>query len=161
MTLAQNKGMNPIDAWNNTQVYLLNALANAYGELFIVQSFHAFIMKLESEDLKTNKDTKEAMIKLYQLFCLSRIEQDLGTFRDGDYLTTEHGDMVRQLIIQLCSELKRHIVPIVETFYPGDEMMDSMIAPSNGDLYGSIVNKIYGAPKAFERIGNWHLFHQK
>jgi hypothetical protein len=57
--------------------------------------------------------------------------------------------------------LKKHIIPIVETFYPGDEMMDSMIAPGNGDLYGSIVNKIYGAPKAFDRIKNWKEIYQK
>lgn len=40
-------------------------------------------------------------------------------------------------------------------------MMDSMIAPGNGDLYGSIINKIYGAPKAFDRIKNWKEIYQK
>lgn len=95
------------------------------------------------------------MQKLYQLYCLTRIEQDLGTFRDGDYLSSEHGDITKNEIIKLCGELKRHIIPLVETFYPGDEMMDSMIAPGNGDLYGSIVNKIYGAPNTFGKIKNW------
>jgi hypothetical protein len=62
---------------------------------------------------------------------------------------------VRNSIIRLCGELKRHIIPLVETFYPIDELMDSMIAPGNGDLYGSIVNKIYGAPKVFHKTPNW------
>ena len=69
--------------------------------------------------------------------------------------------MVKGLVIQLCGELKRHIIPVVETFYPGDEMMDSMLAPANGDLYGSIIRKVYSAPQAFERIKNWQLFYQK
>jgi hypothetical protein len=63
--------------------------------------------------------------------------------------------MTKNLIIKLCGELKRHIIPLVETFYPGDELLDSMIAPGNGDLYGSIVNKIYTAPKTFERSSAW------
>lgn len=138
--------MSQLDAWNQSQVFYLNSLAKAFGELFVVQQFHALVTKIDSDDLKTNKDTKEALSKLYQLFCLTRIEQDLGTFRDADYLTSEHGDMVKQLIIRLCGELKRHIIPVVETFYPGEEMMDSMIAPANGDLYGSIIRKVYGAP---------------
>jgi hypothetical protein len=34
-----------------------------------------------------------------------------------------------------------------------------MIAPADGDLYGSIINKIYTAPKAFERISNWKTLY--
>jgi len=45
--------------------------------------------KLEKDQLKTNKDTKDALTKSYQLFCLTKIEADLGTFRDGDYLSSE------------------------------------------------------------------------
>ncbi len=91
---------------------------------------------------------------------MTRIEADLGTFREGDYLSSDHGDIVKNVIVRLCGELKRHIIPLVETFYPGDEMMDSFLAPGDGDLYGSIINRVYTAPKAFERIKNWQLLYQ-
>jgi Acyl-CoA oxidase len=95
------------------------------------------------------------MILLYQLHCLSRIEADLGTFRDGDYLSSEQGELVKQTILTLCQKVKRHAIPLVETFYPGDEVFDSMIAPGNGDLYGSILNRIYYSGDAFGKIKNW------
>lgn len=90
---------------------------------------------------------------------MTAIEVDLGTFRDNDFITSEHGEMIKKQIIKLCSSLKRHMISLVDTFYPGDEMLDSFLAPSDGDLYGSIINKIYTAPKAFERISNWRSLY--
>ena len=91
----------------------------------------------------------------FELYCLSCIENDLGTFRDNDFLSGEHGEMVKKLILSHCGKLKKHMISLVENFYPGNEMFDSFIAPADGDLYGSIINKVYTAPKAFERISNW------
>lgn len=79
----------------------------------------------------------------------------MGTFRHGDFISSEQGIMIKNLIITICSDLKKHIIPIVESFYPDENMIDSMIAPSNGDLYGSIVNKVFTAPQVFERSQNW------
>jgi len=100
------------------------------------------------------------MNQLFSLYCLSAIEVDLGTFRDGDFLTSEHGEMVKKCILKLCGSLKPHMISLVDTFPPDDEQMDSMLAPTNGDLYGSIINKIYTAPKAFERISNWRSLYE-
>lgn len=99
---------NPIVAWNNTQAFYLNSLAKAFGELFTVQQFTHFINllnsgKIEELDLpQTNDDTKEALNLLYQLFCLTTIEADLGTFRDGDFITWEQGEMIKKNILKLC-----------------------------------------------------------
>ena len=41
-----------------------------------------------------------------------------------------------------------------------EEMTDSMLAPQDGDLYGSIIRRIYSGPKAFERISNWKELYQ-
>ena len=85
----------------------------------------------------------------------------MGNFRDGDYLTSDHADIIRSSIVRICADLKRHIIPLIETFYPGDELLDSFLAPGNGDLYGSIINKVYTSPNAFERIKNWQMIYQK
>lgn len=63
--------------------------------------------------------------------------------------------MIKQIILKLCSQVKRHAIPLVETFYPGEEVFDSMLAPANGDLYGSILNRIYYSGKSFDRVANW------
>jgi hypothetical protein len=117
--------------------------------------FHRHLKKLQTGEAKSNEDTKECMNLLFKLHCLTRIEADLGTFRDGDYLTSEHGEWVKESILEICSKLKRHVISLTDLFYPYDDMMDSMIAPGDGDLYGSIVNRIYHSGDAFERASNW------
>lgn len=136
-------------------MFYLHNLSKSYGELFAVLCFYNFIQKLRSGEIKTNEDTKECMILLYQLHCLTRIDADLGTFRDGDYLSSDHGDMIKQTILSLCGKVKRHAIPLVESFYPSEELFDSMIAPGNGDLYGSILNRIYYSGNSFGKIRNW------
>lgn len=84
-----DKTVHPLDAWNDTQVFYLHSLSKSYGELFGVMQFFKYIQKIKSGELKTNEDTKECLFLLYKLHCLTRIEADLGTFRDGDYLTSE------------------------------------------------------------------------
>jgi hypothetical protein len=43
------------------------------------------------------------------------------------------------------------MIALVDTFQPSEALLDSMLAPADGDLYGSIINKIMTSPKAFER----------
>ena len=68
--------------------------------------------------------------------------------------------MVKELILKVCGAMKKHVIPIIETFVPSDDMMDSFIAPADGDLYGSIINKVYTSPKAFERTKIWRRFYE-
>ena len=156
-----DKSVHPLDAWNDTQVFYLNNLSKSYGDLFGVLCFFNYIKKIRSGEIKTNDDTKDCMITLFQLHCLTRIEADLGTFRDGDYLSSDQGELIKSLILDLCSKVKRFAIPLVDSFYPGDEVFDSMIAPGNGDLYGSILNRIYYSGDAFGKIKNWEECIQK
>lgn len=43
---------------------------------------------------------------------------------------------------------------------PSEELFDSMIAPLDGQLYKSVVNRIYNAPEAFSRIPTWKELYQ-
>lgn len=53
------------------------------------------------------------------------------------------------------------MVALTYGFSPSEDMMDSMIAPLDGDLFNSVVNRIYSAPKTFERSENWRELYQK
>lgn len=87
---------------------------------------------------------------------MTKINDDLGTFRDGDYLSNDQADLVKQTILVLLGKVKRHALSLVETFYPGEEIFDSMIAPANGDLYSSIISRVYQSGKAFDRAPNFN-----
>jgi hypothetical protein len=44
---------------------------------------------------------------------------------------------------------------------PFEDLFDSMLAPNDGNLYKSVVNRIYNAPNAFSRIANWKELYSK
>lgn len=49
------------------------------------------------------------------------------------------------------------------TYYmsPSEDLFDSMLAPKDGQLYKSVVNRIYSAPGVFERIETWKDLYEK
>jgi len=51
--------------------------------------------------------------------------------------------------------MKRFAATIADSLPPKDEYLDSMIAPADGDMYGSIVNRLYNLPGTFSRYKNW------
>ena len=96
---------------------------------------------------------------LFQIFALSRIIADIGTWRMNDYLSSEHAEMIMEILPTKYDALKRHVAKITDSFYPPEELMDSFLAPDDGDLYGSIVNRIMTAPNCFERHPDWRSFY--
>ncbi len=146
----------PWDAWNATQPFYLKDLALAVGELFVVQEYHSFLMNQLTG--APNPDTAEALNLCFQIYCLTKILKDIGTFREHDFLTTEHYQIVRDCLPPMYGSFTRHVGKILDSFYPPEEMMDSFLAPTNGDLYGHIVDRLMTAPKTFERHPNWKSF---
>lgn len=51
--------------------------------------------------------------------------------------------------------MKRFSVSLADTMMPVEQLMDSMLAPNDGELYKSIENKIYSSPNVFSRIPIW------
>lgn len=79
-----------------------------------------------------------------------------------NYLKGEiHVNFVKNQIKHTMAKLKRHMVALTYAMEPREELFENMIAPKDGDLYRSVVQKIYTAPKAFERINDWKELYQK
>lgn len=134
-------------------------MALAYGECTLVHFDCVFLSKIQSKEKKDflvlKPDTKEIFNLMFQLTTLHRITKDMGVWFEHGYFTPDHGDMIRDHIKLVLSKMKRFAIGITDTMRPGDELLDNMLAPNDGDLYKSIQNKIYSTPKVFERISNW------
>ena len=74
---------------------------------------------------------------------------------EAEYFDAHHANLIRNGIRHLLSSMKRHAVALTYAYYPLEEHNDSFLIPANGDLYNNIVNTVYTAPKAFERISTW------
>ena len=67
-----------------------------------------------------------------------KIQSDIGTWYENGYLTSDQGEMIRNEIKNILKNMKKFAVSVVDTMLPCDELLNSMIAPSDGDLYKSI-----------------------
>ena len=58
--------------------------------------------------------------------------------------------------------MKRFSATIADFLSPYDKYLDSAIAPKNGNLYDSLMSKIYASPDAFSRYSGWkEIVHPK
>jgi hypothetical protein len=64
--------------------------------------------------------------------------------------------MIREEIKNTLCNMKRFTVALSDTFHlPEEALVDVMIAPNDGNLYGNIVKQLYSSPGVFQRISNW------
>lgn len=56
---------------------------------------------------------------------------DLGIFRDNNYMSSDQAKMVRQLVRNLCSELRTEAVSLVDAFMFPDWVLDSQVLKVN------------------------------
>ena len=106
-------------------------------------------------DASVNSDTKEATLLMLRLWVLNTIYADIGTWLEVEYFNSHQVQLIREAIAVTCLKFKRHAVAYTYSFNPSEDVLDSMIAPSDGNLYKSIVQRTYSSPNAFDRIGNW------
>ncbi|CDW72715.1 peroxisomal acyl-coenzyme a oxidase 3 [Stylonychia lemnae] len=155
----QDQDTHPLDAWNDTQVFFMHDLARAYGDLMVVSDFKEQAEKISIQT--KNADTIEGFNLLFKLDALTRINQNIGTWLEVNYLNADHAQSVRKQIKSCLQDLKRHIIQLTYGMAPSEELVDSMIAPNDGNLFESIVSRVFTAPKAFERTEHWRELYQK
>jgi len=85
---------------------------------------------------------------LGSLYALTRIQIDLGTFRDYDYISSTQAQLLRKEIINLCSILKDQAVSLVDAVAPPDWVLYSPIGRSDGQVYKHLYDHVmYNQPR--------------
>jgi hypothetical protein len=155
--LGENK-IDSIDAWNQVQPFYIQELSKAYANLFIItESINRIsaLVKGTDKSVEVNEDTKESLLLILKLDALTQIHKDIGTWLEAEYFDAHQVQMIRDTINKTMEQFKRHAVAFTYALMPVEDQLDSMLAPQDGELYKSIVSRMYNAPRAFERIENW------
>eukprot|EP01097_Dermamoeba_algensis_P003996 TRINITY_DN2677_c0_g1_i2.p1 TRINITY_DN2677_c0_g1~~TRINITY_DN2677_c0_g1_i2.p1 ORF type:complete len:100 (-),score=31.74 TRINITY_DN2677_c0_g1_i2:87-386(-) len=63
------------------------------------------------------------------------MERDIGFFREQDYLSAEQAKYVRRGIMELCTQIRRHAVVMVDAFNIPDYVLGSQLASYDGNVY--------------------------
>ena len=98
----------PFDSWNTLQPHYLGKLWRFLGEIFCTR---ALLSKLKLID---HQPTQQALTVVHDLYCVTRIINDIGVFRENDYITSEQFKLLRDRSTELCAELTLHSIKLTD-----------------------------------------------
>jgi acyl-CoA oxidase len=113
-------GMDSFDAFNQCQFHLVNA-AFAYVERVILEQFQTQVNRT------ADPGCQAVLRKLCQLHALSQIEKNKGWYLEHDYMAGVKTIAIRKLINQLCWEIRKEAVPLVDAFQIPDVLLSAPI----------------------------------
>jgi acyl-CoA oxidase len=116
-----DSGLDPYDAFNVVQHQMID-VAQAYLERVVLEQFQEAINTIE------DKNTKEVMLKLYQLYALSQIEKNKGWYLEDGYMEAVKTKAIRKMVNQLCWEIRPDAVSLVKAFDIPDSCLAAPIA---------------------------------
>ena len=118
-------GMNSYTAFLRSQMHLLE-LANAFVEVNVLEKF------LEQIDATEDAKLKKSLKQLCDLYALHTIESHKGWFLEVDYMAGGKAKAIRRMVDDLCAEVKKDALCLVEAFGIPDDLLAAPIAVKKG-----------------------------
>ncbi len=114
-------GMDSFAAFIEVQDHLL-ALANAYAQRLVLESFQAAVEGAEDDELK------ELLGSVCALFALWHVEQDRGWFLEQHYIDAAKAKAIRKEVNALLGQLRPYAVSLVDGFGIPNTLLAAPIA---------------------------------
>jgi acyl-CoA oxidase len=102
-------GLDAFDAANIMHPHMLQ-IAYSYLDRVVLEQFRLKI------DTVSDAALKEALLKLYNLFALNKIEENKSWYLEQGYMDGVKTKAIRKLVSQLCWEIRQDAVPLVNAF---------------------------------------------
>eukprot|EP01133_Synstelium_polycarpum_P017871 gene17871-21310_t len=104
-------------------------------------SFQAWNMTHSIKETK-DKELRDVLKKLCQLYTLTRIRADFEFYRNTNYLKKGKAIAISKLVSSLSLELSHHALVLVDGFGNEEALNDSPLGQLHGDLYENICSKV-------------------
>ena len=116
----------PFDAFVDVQDHLVD-LAHAEAERVVLDRFTEAIEEVDEE-----ADCRESLVRLRELFALSRIEADLDWFLEAGYVTSAKARALRGVVNDICDEVRPQAEALVNAFGIPESCLAAPIATQDG-----------------------------
>ncbi|CAG5089890.1 Similar to ACOX3: Peroxisomal acyl-coenzyme A oxidase 3 (Pongo abelii) [Cotesia congregata] len=152
----KSKGLDSFAARSKAQVYCAGTLSRAFGEMIILKYCTTRIDKVINS-IPSNESLKVVLEKMMLLYSLSCLEKHLATFYRGGYCAgPQMTDLIRESILNLCSELKPEAVAIADALAPPDFVLNSILGMSDGRVYERLEEVFKFNTGGMERADWWY-----
>jgi acyl-CoA oxidase len=142
-------GKPPMEIWNGMQVYYMQNTAKAFTELYMLNEFKGRLTECGHEG------TRKVFEKLYELYGYNKIEKDATLLFEIGYINQKDLAIVRERVVTLCRELKDEAIGIIDALAMPDELLNSAIGSTNGDIYNNFISALWAAPQTFDKPAYW------
>uniref|UniRef100_T1J6M8 Acyl-coenzyme A oxidase n=1 Tax=Strigamia maritima TaxID=126957 RepID=T1J6M8_STRMM len=144
-------GSSIIDAFNTTHTYHGKSLAIVFSEFLIIRCYF--------DVLTTNqppKDCAPVLLDLGMLYAFWSLERHLIYFCKGNYFPANSGiEAIRNNVSTLCLRIKNESIALVDAIAPPDEILNSVLGSSDGQIYKRLVSYFLTGGKNLQRPHWW------
>ena len=151
LSLQENasKSSDMTEAWNNSQVFLIQDLGHAYGELMMATELFKFALSVGNECQETGK----IVGKFAVLFAIDRIVANVSGYLNGA-LNLGQEKILRDFLLQLCSELSFCAIKVADALAAPDEIIDSVLGNRDGQAYARMIQAVEKEPGCY-KVPKW------
>ncbi|XP_050545709.1 peroxisomal acyl-coenzyme A oxidase 3-like isoform X3 [Daktulosphaira vitifoliae] len=151
LNLLKAQGLCSFTRRNESQMFYARDLSIVFAEYLILKQF---IETTSSTDLD---DTHRIILhKLASLYGFWSIEKHLSLMYEGGYISGPLASMIiKESIIDLCSNLKNESVTLADALAPPDFILNSVLGASNGKIYKNLKNHLFEDKSTFARPSWW------
>ncbi|XP_054269521.1 peroxisomal acyl-coenzyme A oxidase 3-like [Macrosteles quadrilineatus] len=145
------QGKDAFTAKNDSQVFFARTLSIAYVEHYILWKFSERVDS-QAED----PSIQQVLKKLAALYGVWSLERHLATLYQGGYAVgPQPVVLLREAILQLCSQLKPEAVALADVIAPPDFILNSVLGRSDGNVYKNLQSSLFQNKNTFERPSWW------
>ena len=144
-----SKVQEPVDAWHASQVFLIQDLGLAYGEMMMASEFFNLASQIKADCPETGL----VIEKLALVFAIDRILASISVYLEGA-LHHSQEKILKEVLLKLCDELAFSAVKVVDALAAPDELLGSVIGASDGQAYQRMIEAVEKEPGCY-KIPNW------
>ena len=109
-----------------------------------------FIRRIEEN---TDSTLKPALDRILHLSALHFLDKHLLIFYQGGYFNSDKPvTLIRETILELCSQMKNDAIALVDALAPPDYVLNSSLGDSSGNAYKKLYNSMIQSKESLEPI---------
>jgi acyl-CoA oxidase len=139
-------------AWNKNQTELVR-LADVHAWRYTLVVYQRGI-----EAHKDKQSEYAMLVKIGQLMGTFVLKRYVDMFLEEGYFDGSHSQLIRQLFLDQCEDLRKEAVPLVDAWGLPDYIIKAPIGKYDGDIYPAYFAAVNAAQKSYEPPAYWHKY---